>query len=400
MSTPCICEAEEKICQDESAPKSPLKAAELEARLAEVRAEIDSVDSAVLKLLNQRAALSREVGRIKAGATDGVFKPLREHELLNKLTAKNPGDLPEEHLRSIWREILSSSRALQRPQDVAYLGPEGTFSFFAGLEYLGHSATYHPCRDIAEIFEMVNDGQCELGIVPLENSLQGTVGVSFDLFLKYPVYIQAELFSRISHCFLSKAHDFSSINTIYSHPQPLAQCSSWLRTRLPYASLVPVESTASAARRATVTPNSAAIGHSGLAVMLSLNILASRIEDAPGNWTRFVVISAKKAKLPRQEKPLADKTSVLFTLQDKPGALSMVLDCLASSSINMRKLESRPLRGETWKYVFFADVECDLEAKAYAGLVEKLMACCNTFRILGSYVTGPQLDRTPQGQMN
>ncbi|MCR5813784.1 MAG: prephenate dehydratase [Desulfovibrio sp.] len=374
-------------------------AGEINERLQGIRREIDALDSQLLDLLNRRAGLSREVGRIKADAASVIFKPLREHELLNDLARRNPGLLPEEHLRSIWREILSSSRALQRPQDVAYLGPEGTFSFFAGLEYLGHSATYHPCRDIVEIFEMVNDGRCELGVVPLENSLQGTVGVSFDLFLKYPVFIQAELFSRISHCFLSSAQDLSSITTIYSHPQPLAQCSTWLRTHLPRAVLVPVESTASAARRAAELPDTAAIGHRGLSVMLGLNVLASRIEDEPGNWTRFVIIASEKFRQSRkqgiaQSKNVADKTSVLFTLQDQPGALSAVLNCLALNKINMRKLESRPLKTETWKYVFFADVECDLESETYAPLVEELSTHCSSFRILGSYVTGPQLDRT------
>ena len=375
---------------DDTVPS--VSAESVDDRLAFVRTEIDRIDTELLDLLNQRARMSREVGRIKHTSMGTVFKPLRETELLNCLAKKNPGDLPEEHLRSIWREILSSSRALQRPQDVAYLGPEGTFSFFAGLEYLGHSACYHPCRDIAEVFEMVNDGRCSLGVVPLENSLQGTVGVSFDLFLKYPVVIQAELFSRVSHCFLSSAREFSSIKTIYSHPQPLAQCGMWLRTRLPNAVLVPVESTAAAARRAAGVEDAAAIGHNGLSVMYGLSIMATRIEDEPGNWTRFVIISVKKAG--ERKSVVADKTSLLFTLADKPGALSTVLDCFASNGINMRKLESRPIRGETWKYVFFADVETDLESDAYDALRQQLARTCSSFRILGSYSTGPQLDRS------
>ncbi|MCR4666269.1 MAG: prephenate dehydratase [Desulfovibrio sp.] len=365
-----------------------------EDRLAEVRVAIDEVDSALLELLNKRAALSLEVGRIKARDTDSIFKPLREHVLLDTLSKRNKGLLPDEHMRSIWREILSSSRALQRPQDVAYLGPEGTFSFFAGLEYLGHSALYHPCRDIAGIFERVHEGSCSLGIVPLENSLQGTVGVSFDLFLRYPVSIQAELYSRISHCFLSRAGDFASIKTIYSHPQPLAQCGTWLRTHIPNAVLVPVESTASAACRAAEDESAAAIGHKGLAVMHALSVLASRIEDEPDNWTRFVIITGKKSKMNRHaRKGEANKTSLLFTLNDKPGALSEVLRCFAEQKINMRKLESRPLKGQAWKYVFFADVECDLERSEYHDVVKSLKDCCNTFRILGSYVMGDCVDQ-------
>ena len=239
-------------------------------RLSAIRTEIDDVDHKLLALLNQRAALSQEVGRIKASDPDGmVFKPLREREVLDKLAADNNGPLPDDHLRAIWREVFSSSRALQRPQNVAYLGPEGTFSYFAGVEYLGRAARFHPCNDLAQVFEEVSDGTCELGVVPLENSLQGTVGVSFDLFLRHEVYIQAELFSRISHCLLSNATSLAEITTVYSHPQPLAQCAGWLRAHLPTAGLVPVESTAAAARRA-VDPGTAAIGNGKLAAMTGL----------------------------------------------------------------------------------------------------------------------------------
>ncbi|MDO5483866.1 MAG: prephenate dehydratase [Desulfovibrionaceae bacterium] len=372
------------------------------SRLAGIRKQIDEVDQELLRLFNQRASLSLEVGRIKASEPGIIFKPLREREVLDKLAGRNPGPLPEEHLRAIWREILSSSRAMQRPQSVAYLGPEGTFSYFTGVQYLGHAATFQPCRDIAQIFEEVTLGQCELGVVPLENSLQGTVGVSFDLFLKHEVFIQAELFSRISHCLLSNAPELAAVRAVYSHPQPLAQCGGWLRAHLPNAALIPVESTAAAARQAQEQPHAAAIGHYKLADMLDIGLLARRIEDEPGNWTRFVIIGPKSAKsaqtgaLPRPtpgEHSGADKTSLLFTLPDKSGALAQVLDLLARHGINMRKLESRPLRGQCWKYVFFADVESDLEDARHADLLDELRYACTSFRILGSYPTGPQLDR-------
>ena len=222
------------------------------ARLNAIRGEIDRVDRQLLELLNQRASLSLEVGHIKADSQGAIFRPQREREVLERLSALNRGPLPDSHLRSLWREIMSSSRALQRPQRVAYLGPEGTFSHFAGLEYLGHSALFFSCANIAQIFDMVATNQCELGVVPLENSLQGTVGVSFDLFLSHEVFIQAELFSRIAHCFLSDAPALAAVRTVYSHPQPLAQCGNWLRAQVPNAALVPVESTAAAARRAAL----------------------------------------------------------------------------------------------------------------------------------------------------
>ena len=374
-----------------------------EDRLSAIRTEIDAVDQDLLSLFNRRAALSREVGHIKADVPGIIFKPVREKEVLDSLAARNPGPLPEDHLRAIWREIFSSSRALQRPQNVAYLGPEGTFSYFAGVEYLGHAATFHPCNDLTQVFEEVSSGNCELGVVPLENSLQGTVGVSFDLFLKHDVFIQAELFSRISHCLLSNAPSLAAVRTVYSHPQPLAQCGGWLRAHLPNAGLVPVESTAAAAQRAAQPDqgHTAAIGHGKLADLMGLGILASRIEDEPGNWTRFVIIGPKvsggqggnKTQNPQPGHTGADKTSLLFTLPDKAGALSHVLDLLARNDINMRKLESRPLRGQCWKYVFFADVESDLEDPRYANLLTKLHEACTSFRILGSYPMGPQLDR-------
>ena len=370
-------------------------------RLAEIRARIEEVDSRLLPLLNERAALSLEVGRIKAHDPGIIFKPLREREVLDNLARQNTGPLPDTHLRAIWSEILSSSRALQRPQHVAYLGPEGTFSYFAGVEYLGHSAIFHPCNDLAQVFEEVAGGQCELGVVPLENSLQGTVGVSFDLFLSHDVHIQAELFSRISHCLLSNAGSLAEVRTVYSHPQPLAQCGGWLRAHRPNAALVPVESTAAAARRAQGEAGAAAIGNGRLADLAGLAILARRIEDQAGNWTRFVIIGPQAARAQlggAMRSPVpghtgADKTSLLFTLPDKSGTLSAVLDLLARHQINMRKLESRPLRGQCWKYVFFADVESDLEAPQYAELLQKLHETCTSFRILGCYPTGPQLDR-------
>lgn len=376
-------------------------AAQGSARLAAIRGEIDAVDGELLRLFNQRAALSREVGRIKAEAPGIIFKPLRERDLLDSLAARNPGALPEPHLRAIWREILSSSRALQRPQNVAYLGPEGTFSYFAGVEYLGHAARFHPCRDITGVFEEVCSGACELGVVPLENSLQGTVGVSFDLFLRHDVVIEAELFSRISHCLLSSAESLAKIRTVYSHPQPLAQCGGWLRAHLPAAALVPVESTAAAAERAVAEADTAAIGNGKLADLLDLGVLARRIEDEPGNWTRFVIIAPRMANaragvVPRPtpgDQAGADKTSLLFTLPDRAGALSTVLELLAADGINMRKLESRPLHGQLGKYVFFADVESDLDHPRHADLLRRLGHACTSFRILGSYPTGPQLDR-------
>lgn len=355
--------------------------------LDDVREAIDQVDLDILSLLNRRAGLSIEVGRRKAGSDEPVFKPFREKEVLEKLSKLNPGPMPDEHLRAIYREIMSSSRRLQRRQKIAYLGPEGTFSYFAAVTYLGKSAEFEPRKSIDEVFEAVSLRDVELGVIPLENSLQGTVGQSLDLFLRHEVFIQSELYCKISHALLSKGTDMTRIEEVYSHPQPLAQCGGWLKAHLPMARVVPAESTAAAARRVAYNPKAAAIGHVKLAEMLGLNILASRIEDLPDNWTRFLVIGPAETKSGNR-----DKTSILFTLPDKPGALSAVLNKLAHEGINLTKLESRPLRGEKWKYVFFADLQCDLGREEFKTMLTDLRNELHSLRILGSYPTGPHLD--------
>lgn len=358
-----------------------------QSRMGELRREIDAIDQELLTILNRRAALSLEVGRLKQDQRDIIFKPFREKELLAGLAAANPGPLPEEHLRTIYREILSSSRRLQRPQTIVYLGPEGTFSYFAGVEYLGHSGEFRPKPTLHEVFTAITRKEAELGVIPLENSLQGTVGQSLDLFLQFEVHVQAEIYCKISHALLSTAGQLADIKRVYSHPQALEQCSAWLRANLPTASIVPTESTAAAGRRVLEEPDSAAIGHIRLGQMLGLTALAQRVEDQPDNWTRFLVIGSVPAGTGNQ-----DKTSILFTLPDKPGALAAVLNLLAREGINMKKLESRPFRGEKWKYVFFVDLECDISREEYQQVLTDLRDNCHTLRILGSYPSGPYLD--------
>ncbi len=366
----------------------------LETCLAGVREEIDGVDDAILDLLNRRARISLEVGRRKEGTRETVFKPFREIEVLGRLADKNNGPLPNDHLRTIYREILASSRRLQRPERVAFLGPEGTFSHFAAMAYLGHCADYEPRTTIPDVFAAVASREAELGMAPLENSLQGTVGQTLDLFLKYEVFIQAELYCKVSHALLSRAAGLDQVKTVYSHPQPLAQCAGWLRANLPDVGIVPVESTAAAGIQAAEHHEAAAIGHIKLGEMYGLNVLAGRIEDLPDNWTRFFVIGPADTKQENR-----DKTSILFTLPNKPGALHKVLAKLAGKDINMTKLESRPLRGEKWKYVFFADLQCDLGRDEYKHLLADLRECVYSLRILGCYPAGPSIDVSKGGEV-
>ncbi|MEF8941329.1 MAG: prephenate dehydratase [Desulfohalobiaceae bacterium] len=364
---------------------------ETAGELARLRQEISAIDDELVALLNRRSALSLEVGRLKSDSRDTVFKPFREKEVIREILDKNTGPMPEEHLRAVYREILSSSRSLQRRQSVVYLGPEGTFSYFAGLHYLGSSADYRPKAVLEDVFRSVRQGESDLGIIPLENSLQGTVGQSLDLFLRYEVFIQAEVFCKISHSLLAPGQTLSDIRVVHSHPQALQQCTSWLSAQLPQAEVVPAESTAAAAERVHGQAGEAAIAHPALAERFDLNVLQTGIEDLPENWTRFLIIGPKMPPPGNR-----DKTSLLFTLTDRPGSLAGMLNRLAEEEVNMKKLESRPMRGEKWQYVFFADVECDLTLDRYDRLLQSLRDNCHNLRVLGSYPNGPYLDLVSQ----
>ncbi|MDY6832992.1 MAG: prephenate dehydratase [Thermodesulfobacteriota bacterium] len=355
--------------------------------LDDLRREITRTDRELLALLNHRARLCRQVGRVKSAADQAVFKPFREKEVLEGLVAENPGDLPDDHLRTIYREILSSSRRLQQPQKAVYLGPEGTFSYFAGRELLGSSTDFEPCASLETVFAAVAGKKADLGIVPLENSLSGSAGQNLNLFLRYGVYIQAEIYLRISYHLVGAGTGLAGIQTVYSHPRAIDQCAAWLSSHLPEAHVVFVGSTAAAAREAAGRPDCAAVGHRRLAAMFSLNLLAGPIEDAPDNWTRFIVIGHQAPAGGSR-----DKTSILFTLPDESGALVSVLSVLARGGINMKKLESRPMRSEKWQYLFFADLECDLSDDEYADLQAELAENCQTLRVLGSYPAGLHLN--------
>lgn len=353
------------------------------ASLKSLRTNIDEIDKQIMDLINRRANVSIEVGRHKATTGAPVYRPMRETKLLDKLTALNGGPIPDAHLRNIYREIMASSRNLQHPERVAYLGPKGTFSYFAALQHLGHQPEMVPKHNFQEIFRAVAEGDANLGVVPLENSLQGTVGQNLDLFSQFTIYIQAEFFSRIAHNLLGFGQDLEKVTRVYSHPQPLSQCADWLHRNLNKVPLIPAESTAAAAQQAVQDgPDSgaAAIGHHRLAEDTALNLIAERIEDEHDNWTRFAVISATPGDAEGE-----CKTSILFTTHDRPGSLAEVLNLLAGAGINLTKLESRPSRTEKWRYVFFADLECNVNTDTHKLVMSALRQRTHTLRVLGSY---------------
>lgn len=362
--------------------------------LTELRAAIDEVDGELLALLRRRAEISRKVGEAKKDEGGPVFRPEREQAVVDRLLRLNReseaktgvSGLPDDHIARIWREIFSSSRALQRPLRVAFLGPEGTFSHMAALECLGHSISAAPRENFDAVFRAVAEGACELGLVPLENSLHGSIGQSFDLFAEHGVHIVGEHYSRIRLCLMSKEGELAAVRRVYSHPQPFGQSRGWLRAHLPGAALMPEESTAAAALKAKDEPGTAAIGHPGLAVMLGLKVLAEALEDSTSNWTRFAVIApGREACSAHAEPGAALKTSLLFTVAHRPGTLAAVLDLLAGAGINMSKLESRPMRGSAWEYVFFMDTGSDLLRPEHAETLERLRGRCQSLRVLGVY---------------
>ena len=371
--------------------------------LDELRAEINSLDDALVELLNRRARLSLAVGEYKAGAGEPVHRPFREETLLERLALANPGPMSEAQLRAVYRAVLSVSRQLQAPQCIACLGPAGTFSHLAGLAFLGHTADFQLAPNLAAVFEAVSEGECSLGISPLENSLHGSVGQSLDLFLSQPVHITAEFFYRIKHALLSRESDLGKITTAFSHPQGLAQCGEWLRRNLPAAQAISVESTAKAAHLAAENSHSAAVAHADLAAGLELFVLAQNIADQNHNHTRFVLLApgrldngATHPDLPVHGQPA--KTSLLFTLPDRPGALASILSIFAQAQINLSKLESRPGKGEDWAYVFFADVAVNLMGAAYERILSDLKRNAHELRILGVYPPGKVTADAEEGE--
>lgn len=360
--------------------------------LARLRLEINALDDELLTILQKRAFLSTQVAKAKQGGT--IFYPAREKEIISRLQNKNKEkiekdmvQLPQESIAHIWTEIFSCSRMLQKKTSLAFLGPLGTFSHYAGEELFGKSLSYVPCSDFNSIFAKVFSGEANFGLIPLENSLQGTVGQCLDLFEKYSVSIIAEHYSSIHHCLLAQQNDFSKIKTIYSHPQALMQCHDWLQKNCPQAQIVELSSTAKGALRAMEEKDSAAIGNEKL-VQLSqerkiLQVIAKDIANCKDNTTRFAIIAKEKNSCSF----VFPKSSFTFALADKTGALSKVLQIIQQENINLTKLESRPLynkvQGTAWQYRFFADALANLWEKPM--LMQALKEHCYDIRILGVY---------------
>lgn len=352
----------------------------VDSPLALVRKEIDAIDDQFLDLLKKRIDCARKIGELKTQANKAKWDPLRERQILERLLKNNKGKFPEQPLLSIFHEIITTCRISQKKTEVAFLGPEATFSHLAGVKYFGHAATYRPVETIEDAFVEVERGRTQYGIVPVENSIEGAVTSTLDSFIKYDVKICGEVNLGISHNLVNQSGDIKDIKLVVSHSQPLAQCRQWLKKNLPDIPCQSVFSTGAAAKMAAEDPTIAAIASSLAIKTYQLQSVVNGIEDYRGNTTRFVLIG--KHSPTRSGK---DKTSLLVGMLDRPGALSDALSILARRSINLTRIESRPVKDEPGRYLFFIDMLGHMEDDIIMEGCEKLREVCAYFEWLGSY---------------
>ncbi len=348
--------------------------------LGDWRSRINDLDNQILHLLNQRAEAALKIGDLKRRQDAPSYVPEREAEILGRLIAANPGPMPAEMLRAVWREILSGCRALERPLTVSFLGPRATFTHQAALQHFGSAATLTPARSIADIFDDVERARADFGVVPVENTTEGAVNVTLDRLSESETVICGELYLTITQQLLSRAPDLPAVKTVMSHPQGLAQCRGWLARHLPDVPTEDVASTSLAVELAAADPTVAAIASSLAAEHHKVPILRARIEDNQHNATRFLVIGRRPAGPTGR-----DKTSILFAMKNVPGALSSVLEPFARSGLNLTRIESRPAKQRPWEYVMFVDFEGHRETSSVADVLSEIGERTVFLKVLGSY---------------
>ena len=347
-------------------------------KLKQLREQIDRMDDELLKLINQRAALAQLIGHLKE---DGVvLRPEREAQILQRLQGNNQGPLSNAAVAQLFIEVMSQCRALEAPLTVAYLGPEGTFSEQATFARFGSAVQGQPCATIDDVFRAVESGAAHHGMVPVENSSEGAIGRSLDLLLQSTLQVCGEVMLPVHQCLLAQHCELSTIKAIYSHPQSLGQCQGWLNAHLPHAAHIPVASNAEAASLAAENPHSAAVAGSQAAARFGLNVLAENIEDDPRNTTRFLVLG-KQQVAPSGN----DKTSLVLSAANRPGAVHDLLAPLAKHGVSMTRFESRPARSGLWEYVFYMDIEGHQNDAKVAAALAELKQVAAFMKILGSY---------------
>lgn len=354
-----------------------------DARLAPLRTAIDGIDTQLVELLNQRAELARQVGQIKQATGAPVFRPEREAEVLRKVVARSHGPLPDAGMSAVFREIMSACRALERPVAIAYLGPAGTFSEAAMHRQFGTSVNGVPCATLDEVFRAAEAGSVEFAIVPMENSTEGAVSRTLDLLLATPLKIIGEVSIPVHHNLLSASGTLAGVTRVAAHSQALAQCAGWLNENLPQLERQGVASNAEAARLAATDRTLAAIAAEAAASRYGLQIVAAHIQDDPSNRTRFVVLGFQDTA--PSKPPGRDKTSLILSVANRPGAVYHMLTPLAQHGVSMTRLESRPARMGTWEYYFYVDVEGHGADPEVARALDELKAACAFYKFLGSY---------------
>jgi chorismate mutase/prephenate dehydratase len=345
-----------------------------------LRREIDTLDDELLKLLDRRAEAARRIGELKGGAP--VYRPERESEILRRVAAASKGTLPAERAVAVFREIISACRSIEAGLRVAYLGPEGTFSEQAVRKQFGAAVEAQGLASIDEVFRSAESGAADFAVAPAENSTEGAVGRTLDLLLSTPLSICGEIELRVQQNLLARAPGLDSVRRVYSHAQSLAQCNAWLNRNLARAERVPVVSNAEAAKRAVAEEGSAAIAGEAAAARYGLQLLARSIEDDPSNTTRFLVLGRLEPAPTGR-----DRTSLVMSAENKPGAVHALLTPLAANRVSMTRIESRPSRTRSalWEYMFFIDVEGHQADASVAAAIAELRQKAPFLRVLGSY---------------
>lgn len=361
--------------------------------LDQVRAQIDALDRQIQDLINQRASCAEQVADIKMAEVVAArergesprevlfYRPEREAQVLNRIKERNTGPLPPDSMAGVFREIMSACLALERPMQVAFLGPEGTFTQAAAIKHFGHAMVNMPQSTIEAVFTEVASGECDYGVVPVENSTEGMVTHTLDSFIDSSLKICGEVELRIHHHLLVAAHTLEAdIKKIYTHQQTLAQCRNWLERHWPHAEKIAVSSNAAAARRASEEPGAAAIAGELAAEQYKLEKLAEKIEDFHDNTTRFLIIG-------REDVPPSgnDKTSLIVASRNRPGALFQLLDPFNSAGVSLTRLDTRPSRTEKWAYVFFIEFEGHLQDDNIKAIIAQLEEQSILLKPLGSY---------------
>ncbi|MHC4442960.1 MAG: prephenate dehydratase [Planctomycetota bacterium] len=347
--------------------------------LEDLRKQIDAVDHELVDLLNRRAEIVVQVGKLKTADGTPIYAPDREKKVLDKIQKANKGPLPDKTLAAIYRELMSGSFALEKPLRIAYLGPEGSFSHLAAVEKFGASVEYEPVTDIHGVFEEVTREHADFGLVPIENSVGGGVIDTLDALIETDINICAEINRVIHHNLLARCK-LEAVERVYSKPEVFAQCQRWLGDTNLIGKTIPVASTSKAAELAHKEEGSAAIGSTLAAELYSLNTICANIEDNANNVTRFFVIGREANK-----KTGDDKTSIVFTTKDEPGALVDVLDTFRQADINMSFIESRPSKKRNWEYYFFVDVTTHRSEFNFQEAIKLARSHCLRINVLGSY---------------